>query len=154
MQFKLPPLHLFSTVECEGSMCDLVETRPNSLVFRIQPQEAISLAFAAKRPGMQYQVQPVDMDFNYSDSFGEVPEAYERLLLDVMGAATRRCSRQRRIGGGVAVRGPGFAAVEAERPPPELYPAGSWGPKGALEMLNRTGRVWRNPKVDAVSPES
>ena len=65
IQFKNPPLNLFSTVECDGDLCDLVETRPNQLILRIQPQEAISLRFSTKRPGMNYQVQPVSMDFDY-----------------------------------------------------------------------------------------
>ena len=85
IQFKNPPLNLFSTVECDGDLCDLVETRPNQLILRIQPQEAISLRFSTKRPGMNYQVQPVSMDFAYDEHFdAQLPEAYERLLLDVM----------------------------------------------------------------------
>ena len=49
IQFKLPPLHLFTTVECEGDFCDLVGARPNTLVFRIQPDESIGLSFSTKR---------------------------------------------------------------------------------------------------------
>lgn len=154
VQFKLPPLHLFSTVECEGSMCDIVETRPNSLVFRIQPQEAISLSFAAKRPGMQYQVQPVDMDFHYSDEFGEVPEAYERLLLDVMRGDSTLFTRSDELEAAWRFLDPVLQRWKQKDHRPELYQAGSWGPKGALQLLDRTGRVWHNPKVDAVSPES
>src|SRR5262245_1222514 len=149
VQFKLPPLHLFSTVECEGSMCDIVETRPNSLLFRIQPQEAISLSFAAKRPGMQYQVQPVDMDFHYSDEFGEVPEAYERLLLDVMRGDSTLFTRSDELEAAWRFLDPVLKRWKQNDHRPELYPAGSWGPKGALQLLNRSGRVWRNPKVDA-----
>ena len=63
IEFKLPPLNLFTTVECEGDICDLVGARPNTLLFRIQPSEAISLSFSTKRPGMQYQIHPVEMDF-------------------------------------------------------------------------------------------
>jgi glucose-6-phosphate 1-dehydrogenase len=58
IQFKLPPLNLFTTVECEGDICDLVGQQPNTLVFRIQPRESISLSFCTKRPGMQYQIHP------------------------------------------------------------------------------------------------
>ncbi|OYW20947.1 MAG: glucose-6-phosphate dehydrogenase, partial [Planctomycetales bacterium 12-60-4] len=85
IQFKLPPLNLFSTVECEGDICDLVGARPNTLVFRFQPSESISLSFSTKRPGMQYQIHPVTMDFRYDGRFPhKLPEAYERLLLDVL----------------------------------------------------------------------
>jgi len=150
VHFKLPPLHLFSTVECEGSICDLVETRPNSLVFRIQPQESISLSFAAKRPGMQYQVQPVDMDFNYSDSFGEVPEAYERLLLDVMRGDSTLFTRSDELEAAWRFLDPVLDRWKRKDHQPELYPAGSWGPKGATQLLARTGRMWRNPRPDLV----
>ncbi|MGE5191545.1 MAG: glucose-6-phosphate dehydrogenase, partial [Deltaproteobacteria bacterium] len=69
MQFKQPPLNLFKTVECEGDLCQLVEARPNTLVFRIQPSESISLRVSTKRPGMQYQIHPVTMDFAYEEAF-------------------------------------------------------------------------------------
>ena len=53
IQFKQPPLQLFRTVECEGDLCDLTLSRPNMLVFRIQPDEGISLLFSAKRPSIE-----------------------------------------------------------------------------------------------------
>ena len=65
IQFKLPPLNLFNTVECDGDICELVGAQPNQLVFRIQPSESIKLSFSTKQPGMQYQIHPVTMDFNY-----------------------------------------------------------------------------------------
>jgi glucose-6-phosphate 1-dehydrogenase len=154
IQFKLPPLHLFSTVECEGSICDLVETRPNSLLFRIQPQESISLSFAAKRPGMQYQVQPVDMDFNYSDSFGEVPEAYERLLLDVMRGDSTLFTRSDELEAAWRFVDPVLERWKRKDHQPELYPAGTWGPKGAMQLLAKSGRAWRNPRPDPVEVAS
>jgi glucose-6-phosphate 1-dehydrogenase len=146
VQFKLPPLHLFSTVECEGNMCELVETRPNTLVFSIQPQESISLAFAAKRPGMQYQIQPVDMDFHYSESFGnDVPEAYERLLLDVMRGDSTLFTRSDELEAAWQFVDPLLEHWNKPEHRPELYPAGSWGPKGAMVLLSRSGRHWRAP---------
>ena len=85
IQLKHAPLNLFTTVECEGDLCERVEARPNVLILRIQPNESISLRFSTKRPGMQYQVQPVHMEFEYEDEFSHtMPEAYERLLLDVL----------------------------------------------------------------------
>lgn len=148
VQFKLPPLHLFSTVECEGNMCELVETRPNTLLFRIQPQESISLAFAVKRPGMQYQIEPVDMDFDYSESFGsDVPEAYERLLLDVMRGDSTLFTRTDELEAAWRFVDPLLEAWSKPSHRPELYPAGSWGPKGAHQLLTRSGRHWREPEV-------
>ncbi|REJ95334.1 MAG: glucose-6-phosphate dehydrogenase [Planctomycetota bacterium] len=149
VQFKLPPLHLFSTVECEGNMCDLVEARPNTLVFRIQPHESISLSCSAKRPGMQYQIQPVEMDFNYSESFEiDVPEAYERLLLDVMRGDSTLFTRTDELEAAWAFVDPVLEAWKSPRHRPELYPAGSWGPQAADDLLQRTGRQWRTPDED------
>jgi len=58
---------------------------PNLLVIRIQPDEGISLTVAAKEPGPDLKLGPVTLDFKYNEVFGgEPPEAYERLLLDVI----------------------------------------------------------------------
>ena len=85
VQFKTPPLNFFRTVECEGDVCDIIRAEPNVIVFRVQPDEEISLVFSAKRPGVDFLLQPVKMDFGYKSSFGKrLPEAYERLLLDVI----------------------------------------------------------------------
>jgi len=144
IQFKLPPLNLFSTVECEGTMCDLVEARPNLLVFHIQPRESITLSFSAKRPGMQYQVQPVDMEFDYSQSFEdiEMPEAYERLLLDVIRGDSTLFTRSDELEAAWKFCDPILEAWENPNHHPELYAGGTWGPKAAQELLARSGRQW------------
>jgi glucose-6-phosphate 1-dehydrogenase len=133
--------------ECEGDMCDLVGARPNTLVFSIQPNESISLSFSAKRPGMQYQIQPVDMDFQYEESFAvDVPEAYERLLLDVMRGDSTLFTRSDELEAAWRFVDPLLRAWESPDHRPELYPAGSWGPKAAQELLTRSGRWWRAPE--------
>src|SRR6185369_15586784 len=85
VEFKQPPLHLFRYL---GEHADeLAHTRPmsNQLVFRIQPDEGISLSIACKQPGMRILLQEVEMDFFYGEAFHErSPEAYERLLLDAL----------------------------------------------------------------------
>ncbi|QDT52504.1 Glucose-6-phosphate 1-dehydrogenase [Caulifigura coniformis] len=143
IQFKLPPLNLFSTVECEGTMCDLVEARPNTLVFHIQPRESITLSFSAKRPGMQYQVQPVDMEFDYQQSFDvAMPEAYERLLLDVIRGDSTLFTRSDELEAAWKFCDPILEAWENPDHHPELYAGGTWGPKAAQELLSRSGRHW------------
>ena len=69
--FKQPPLSLFRTVECEGDTCDLAAARPNVISFRIQPNEGIHLTFSTMRPGMNIDLQAVQMDFEYSHSFSK-----------------------------------------------------------------------------------
>jgi glucose-6-phosphate 1-dehydrogenase len=146
IQFKLPPLHLFTTVECEGDMCDLVGARPNTLIFRIQPSESISLAVSTKRPGMQYQIHPVQMDFAYKEAFHKVlPEAYERLLLDVLRGDSTLFTRSDELEAAWQFVTPILEAWEAPGHQPESYAAGTWGPPAADKMLARHGARWRTP---------
>lgn len=146
IQFKLPPLNLFTTVECEGDICDLVGARPNQLIFRIQPQEAISLKCSTKRPGMQYQIHPVTMDFQYNETFSTgLPEAYERLLLDVMRGDSTLFTRSDELEAAWKFVQPVLDHWGEVKHCPEEYQAGTWGPAKAHAMLEKTGRYWRAP---------
>jgi glucose-6-phosphate 1-dehydrogenase len=147
IQFKLPPLHLFRTVECEGDICELVEARPNTLIFRIQPSEAIWLSFSAKRPGMQYQIHPVQMNFEYEEAFPAhaLPEAYERLLLDVLRGDSTLFMRNDELEAAWKFVTPVLEAFQNDKQPPESYAAGTWGPQGAEKLLSRAGRRWHVP---------
>ncbi|MFV0444682.1 MAG: glucose-6-phosphate dehydrogenase [Planctomycetaceae bacterium] len=146
VEFKRPPLNLFQSVECEGTLCRIVEAQPNRLVFRIQPHEAIKLQLSTKQPGMQYQVRPVEMDFEYGEQFSDVPlpEAYERLLLDVMRRDSTLFTRSDELLTAWRFLDPVLQAWKSPQHRPELYPAGTWGPKGADDLLARTGRQWYN----------
>lgn len=147
IQFKNPPLNLFSTVECDGDLCDLVETRPNQLILRIQPQEAISLRFSTKRPGMNYQVQPVSMDFDYDEHFdAQLPEAYERLLLDVMRGDSTLFTRSDELEAAWRFVTPILEAWESSSSAPEFYPAGTWGPAAADRLISDSKALWRAPR--------
>ncbi len=147
IQFKLPPLNLFSTVECEGDICDLVGARPNTLIFRIQPSESISLTFSTKRPGMQYQIHPVTMDFSYDKAFRQkLPEAYERLLLDVLRGDSTLFMRSDELEAAWAFVTPVLDFWEANKTVPKPYAAGTWGPQGADELMYSTGHTWRSPE--------
>src|SRR6201981_979505 len=67
------------------SATDTEELGQNMLVIRIQPDEGITVRFGSKVPGTAMEVRDVNMDFAYGESFTESsPEAYERLLLDVL----------------------------------------------------------------------
>jgi glucose-6-phosphate 1-dehydrogenase len=148
IEFKLPPLNLFTTVECEGDICDLVGARPNTLLFRIQPSESISLSFSTKRPGMQYQIHPVEMDFAYESAFqGVLPEAYERLLLDVLRGDTTLFTRSDELEAAWRFVTPVLEYWESSKIEPEPYPAGTWGPEAADRLLRRSGYHWRIPTV-------
>lgn len=146
IQFKLPPLNLFRTVECDGDICGLVGARPNTLIFRIQPSESISLTFSTKRPGMQYHIHPVTMDFNYEQAFKQqLPEAYERLLLDVLRGDSTLFMRGDELESAWQFVTPILDGWDREQTVPEPYRAGSWGPRAADELLQKAGHSWRSP---------
>jgi glucose-6-phosphate 1-dehydrogenase len=139
---------LFTTVECEGNICDIAGARPNALLFRIQPHEAISLSFSTKRPGMQYQIHPVEMDFEYQSAFaGVLPEAYERLLWDVLRGDTTLFTRSDELEAAWRFVQPVLDYWEGKRIEPEPYPPDTWGPEAAERLLARTGRRWLAPTV-------
>ena len=117
--------------------------RPNVLALRIQPDEGISLRFEVKLPGPSVQVRSVTMDFHYGDAFGvRTPDAYERLLLDAMLGDQTLFTRADEVEQAWQVIDPILAAWET-LPPPEVYEAGTWGPRGAEVLLAKDGRRWR-----------
>ena len=154
IQFKHPLLNLFSTVECNGDLCDLVESQPNQLVLRIQPRESIFLKFSTKRPGMQYHVEPVVMDFDYEDHFSaDLPGAYERLLLDVMRSDSTLFTRSDELLAAWKFVTPILQAWEGSSTSPDLYNAGTWGPPAADRLVSETNRRWREPRVNEEAAE-
>lgn len=151
IQFKQPPLHLFRTVECDGDMCEFVTAQPNTLVFRIQPSEAILMSVSSKRPGMQYQLHPVTMDFQFEEAFGiELPEAYERLLLDVLRGDSTLFTRSDELEEAWKFVTPILDYWENEAVRPEPYAANTWGPVRADQLLAANGHKWRMPQAQDV----
>jgi glucose-6-phosphate 1-dehydrogenase len=142
VQFKSAPHLPFGEAAQDG-------LEPNALVLRIQPDEGITLRIGAKVPGPSLEVRSVNMDFSYGTSFGDdLPDAYERLLLDVMLGDPTLFPRWDEVEQAWQVVQPvldRWAVV----PPPDLpnYEAGSWGPKAADELIARDarGRRWRRP---------
>lgn len=118
---------------------------PNVLALRIQPDEGLSLRIAAKQPGPKVQIRPVEMDFRYDDTFDDQPpEAYERLLLDVMaGDATLFMRRDEVEASWTWITNilESWAGSRPDRLPE--YVAGSWGPVEAERLIESNGRRWR-----------
>ncbi|GAA3152162.1 glucose-6-phosphate dehydrogenase [Planomonospora alba] len=115
----------------------------NALVIRVQPDEGVTVRFGSKVPGTAMEVRDVSMDFAYGESFMESsPEAYERLLLDVLIGDPPLFPHQREVELSWKILDP-IEEFWATQGPPEDYPAGTWGPASADEMMARDGRVWR-----------
>jgi glucose-6-phosphate 1-dehydrogenase len=147
VQFKLPPMQLFRTVECAGDFCDLRDAKPSVLVFRIQPDEGISLSFSAKRPGMQLDLHPVEFEFDYGHSFhAELPEAYERLLLEALRGDATLFMRSDELEAAWEFVTPILEAWNSSTAPQfPNYAAGSWGPPEAERLIDARLGGWRRP---------
>jgi glucose-6-phosphate 1-dehydrogenase len=124
-----------------------VKPSPDVISMRIQPDEGIAIRFNAKVPGAGTQIRPVRMEFSYGSAFGEAgPDAYERLLLDVIRGDPTLFTRRDEVEAEWAIVQPildAWADPAAAAPFP--YAAGSWGPEEADTMISLTDRTWRRP---------
>jgi len=140
IHFNKTPHHIFKMDTHRNSY-------DNQLIIRVQPDEGILLKFGMKVPGAGFNIENVGMDFHYSDlTDANIPEAYERLLLDVL------------VGDGTLfARADGVEAawkfvdpiLSAWRDNPSIklygYPAGSWGPIEAHQLFDDQSEDWRYP---------
>ena len=125
------------------SATDTKELGQNAIVIRVQPDEGVTVRFGSKVPGSAMEVRDVNMDFAYGESFTEnSPEAYERLLLDVLIGDPPLFPRHQEVELSWMVLDP-IEEFWAEHGKPEQYPAGSPGPPSADALMARDGRAWR-----------
>ncbi|HEX5807586.1 MAG TPA: glucose-6-phosphate dehydrogenase [Anaerolineales bacterium] len=136
IEFKEPPHLLFPKAK--------EHLTPNMLVLYLQPDEGMHLRFEAKVPDTGSQMRSVDMEFHYADSFGKtaIPEAYERLLLDVLTGDASLVTRADEVETAWGLIDPILHEWEAQKQPLAFYDPGSWGPREADELLIREGRKW------------
>jgi glucose-6-phosphate 1-dehydrogenase len=140
IQFKRVPHMLYKPAETKGLV-------PNRLTIRIQPDEGISLKFAAKVPGAARHLNDVDMNFSYSEAFGiESPDAYERLIADCMVGDSTLFIRRDEVETSWRIVD---SIINAWKNMPESavhpYQAGTWGPPEADALIQNDGREWDNP---------
>jgi glucose-6-phosphate 1-dehydrogenase len=115
----------------------------NRLHIHIQPEESISLEFAAKMPGPVVTVRPVEMRFCYRDYFGrENRTGYETLLYDAMIGDASLFKRGDMMEAAWSVVEPVLQAWDHPLSPLSFYAAGSEGPEAAAELLRRDGYEW------------
>jgi glucose-6-phosphate 1-dehydrogenase len=144
VQFRAPPFLLFGQKAVE-------EMAPSLLTMRVQPDEGISLRFQVKTPGAMHEltpgleITPVDMDFTYAEAFGnEAHPAYETLLLDCMIGDPTLFTRSDEVEMAWEIIDPVLEYWDKHPETPMLaYPAGSWGPKEADQLLDGDHTRWR-----------
>ena len=122
---------------------DTKELGKNALVIRVQPDEGVTVRFGSKVPGSAMEVRDVNMDFAYGESFTESsPEAYERLILDVLIGDPPLFPRQEEVELSWRILDP-IEEFWAENTKPDQYASGGAGPTSADAMMARDGRAWR-----------
>ncbi|MFT4147445.1 MAG: glucose-6-phosphate dehydrogenase [Micrococcaceae bacterium] len=118
----------------------------NALVLRIQPDEGITIRFGSKVPGTEMEVRDVTMDFAYGHSFTEAsPEAYERLILDVLLGEPPLFPRQEEVELSWKILDPIEKYWARKKDKLEGYAPGGWGPDSADQMMANDKRTWRRP---------
>ncbi len=136
IQFKSAPHPPFEEAATE-------ELRPNLLTVHVQPNEGVSLAIGAKVPGQGMRIRTVHMDFMYGGAFRtELPEAYERLILDAMLGDQTLFTRSDEVDEQWSIVDAIVAGWARDRPAFPNYAAGTWGPAAADELTRRDGREW------------
>lgn len=136
--FKRAPQALFEDAQTSA-------LGQNALVIRVQPDEGVTIRFGSKVPGVGMQVRDVTMDFGYGHAFTEQsPEAYERLILDVLLGDPPLFPRHEEVELSWKILDP-IEEFWAKQGQPEQYRPGTWGPDSADRMMAVDGRAWRRP---------
>jgi glucose-6-phosphate 1-dehydrogenase len=129
--FRRPPVTLFRSLECET-------LDSNVLQITLQPDEGFALFFDVKRPGEPLALEQMPLRFSYQGAFGDLPEAYETLLLDVITGDQTLFVHADEVEASWRLYTPLLDRDQPVHP----YPAGSWGPTEADRLLARSGHRW------------
>ena len=141
--FKEPPHSIFPQ--------DAGPVMPNVLAVRLQPDEGVTLSMTVKEPGPGgMRLRPAPLDMTFAGALGDpdlrMPDAYERLVLDVIRGNQTLFMRRDEVEAAWAWIDPILAAW-ADMPPPAPYDPGGAGPEDALRLMHEDGRRWREIEV-------
>lgn len=115
----------------------------NVITFRIQPNEGINLRFIAKTPGAKLGLESVDMKFNYKEGFGtQGLEAYERVLLDIFAGDQMLFNRSDELESSWKLITGILDKWKNEKDEIQMYEEGSWGPKEAVDLIEKDNKKW------------
>jgi len=141
IQFRGIPHSIFD--HAEGA------AKANRLVIRIQPDEGVKLFLMIKDPGPGgMRLREVPLNLSFAEAFSErTPEAYERLLLDVIRGSQTLFMRRDELEAAWMWVDPIRDGWDAATDAPQTYTAGTWGPTGAIALIERDGRTWHEDGV-------
>jgi glucose-6-phosphate 1-dehydrogenase len=147
VRFRQPPVWLFRSV-------GVSDVDPNVLILSLQPDEGFALYMDIKVPGEPFRLRALPLDFYYGDAFDTIPEAYQTLLLDVLNGDQTLFVHADETEASWEL----YDALLRGNLPVSQYPAGSWGPSAADELLRSHGHSWQEPldtanRYDPRSPE-
>jgi len=131
VNFRCPVLTCFEPFTCD-ILC-------NRMVITLQPDEGFDLYFNVKAPGQPFRLETERLRFRYQEAFGELPDAYETLLLDVVRGEQTFFVRGDEVELGWRI----YTPLLQELPQVHFYPAGTWGPPGADRLLGEG--EWYDP---------
>jgi glucose-6-phosphate 1-dehydrogenase len=138
IHFKEPPHYIFAP-----------EQRlqiSNKLIIRLQPDEGISLRVMTKEQGLDkgMQLRSGPLQLNFSDTYrsARIPDAYERLLLEVMQGNQNLFVRKDEIEYAWKWCDQLIAGWKKSGDAPKPYAAGSWGPMSSIALITRDGKSW------------
>lgn len=134
--FRRPPIALFEKMHCE-------EVHPNVLLITIQPDEGFSLGFDVKVPGEGYVLRKQHLHFRYDETFGRLPEAYETLLLDIIVGDQTLFVHADEAEKSWEI----YTPLLERRIAVKQYPAGTWGPPSADELLHLDEEDYMLPAI-------
>ncbi|MBN2368524.1 glucose-6-phosphate dehydrogenase [Candidatus Woesearchaeota archaeon] len=120
--------------------------KQNVLVIRLQPDEGIYFRFNAKKPGNDFKMQEVSMDFCHDCLFGiNTPEAYEKLLMDIFKGDTTLFTRWDEVENSWKIIDPISEYWQNSGRAPEKYKKGTWGPEASNILVSKEKHRWREP---------
>ena len=132
--FRSPPVCLFESL----GGC---ETHPNALVLTLQPDEGFALCVDVKVPAEPFALQTLPLHFNYKEAFGEIPDAYQTLLLDVLTGDQTLFVHDDETEASWRL----YTPLVEQKFPVSSYASGTWGPAEANQLLARDGHSWHGP---------
>jgi len=134
VNFRHPPVFIFKSHTSSQIPSD-------RLLITLQPDEGFHLFFDVKEPGEPLKLKKESLLFHYKDAFGPLPEAYETLILDILQGEQTLFVRADEVEASWEL----FTPLLEKEFPVFSYPAGTWGPKEADQLINREKTTWENP---------